>query len=111
MVRGDISRSQNGKQHESGAGAANKATAHHGEGSAGAEQVKKQFSNHSELEGSFKNQADAESKPPRLSTDRRGNIHSVKGELLNGFEDYVSKENWEQPVKSAPPEENGERYL
>src|ERR1700745_3092077 len=100
MICRDIRRSQNGKQHESGAGTANKATANPRQRSVRAEQMKEQFPNYSELERTLENQADAEGKPPRFSADRRGNVHSVKCEFLDCFEDCVSKENREALIKA-----------
>ncbi len=55
--------------------------------------MKEQFSDHPILMKPSRIKSDEERKPPCLHADRRENIHPIKREFLNGFEDEIRKEN------------------
>jgi hypothetical protein len=73
--------------------------------------MKKQLSNHCDPYESFKDQADAEGKPPGVPIHGRERIHSVKCKFLNCFVGKIGKENWELLMQSTPPEYYRERGL
>src|SRR5712691_1242839 len=111
MVHRSVGGSRNRKQHESRAGAANQTTACPSDNRPGADQMRKQFSNHREREGTLNDHAGAKSKPPRPYANRGKNVHSVKREFLSRFEDKIGKEDWEKLMKSAPPQQDSQYYL
>ena len=73
--------------------------------------MKKQFSDYAELEESFNDQAGPEGLPISFAAYRRRNIHPIKSEPLNRFENKIGKENWEGLVEAEPPNQNGQCNL
>jgi hypothetical protein len=73
--------------------------------------MEEQFSHHCEPDESLNDQAGAEGAPPDLCADRRQNVHPIKRELFERFENEINKKNRVLPVNTAPPEEYGEQGL